>query len=286
MRPVRGVGLPRRSPRPIVRPGAPSWAGAVAGTGSDPDALPWLLLFVAVMVAGGLLGVAFFLHHLVALGAVALFGPMAVPIEEGLRLRGDVVGPPGYRYEGVSLNDAVLDLLEDVQGRFDYAKRNVAEVPTGIDWRDIGPHVQVLLWEAAGHGARVTGLDKELSDLRYAEPGTPQAVMRDRLAERRAEHWQSILDVQREAESLARVAGNAAAAAKVALARTGSLKALEVVAPSGREIAARSALDDARARLSMLADAWTELDDSGDLLAEKLRLDQRPERGLKKGERD
>jgi hypothetical protein len=250
------------------------------------DAVPWVLLVLGAMVAGAVLASITLAHHLWAVGFVLLFGPMLAPVAEALRLRNSVVGPMAYRYEGVPLNDAVLDLLEDVQGRFDYAKRNVAEVPTGIDWRDIAPHVQVLMWEAAGHGARVTGLDKELFDLRYAEPGTPQAVMKDRLAERRAEHWQSVLDTQREAESLARVAGNAAAAAKVALARTGSLRALEVVAPSGREIAARNALDEARARLSMLADAWAELDESGDLLAEKLGFDQRAEKGLKKGERD
>ena len=80
-------------------------------------------------------------------------------------------------------------------------------------------------------------------------------------------------EAQRDAEDLASVAGNAAAAAKLALLRTGSLAALEVVAPSQRAIVARDALADVRARLQMLADVWAQLDEGNAALTEQVGAD-------------
>ncbi len=97
--------------------------------------------------------------------------------------------------------------------------------------------------------------------------------MKRSLEERRTEHLNMLLDAQREADELAAVAGNAAAAAKVALVRTGSVAALEVVAPSAQGVLARSALADARARLELLAQVWTELDESALLLGEQVEAE-------------
>ena len=77
--------------------------------------------------------------------------------------------------------------------------------------------------------------------------------------------------IQWEAETLARTAGNAVAAAHLALARTGSLAALRQITPSRRAIVAAGALAEARSRLELLASVWAEVDDSGELAAERMR---------------
>jgi hypothetical protein len=207
------------------------------------------------------------------LGLPLMFGP-PVAVAVALQRRDDILAGPRWRYKGVPLSDTALDMLEDVQARFDYAHRLIDEVPTGIDWHEVSEDVAVLMWECVEHGARVSALDAELEDMKYSAANTPQAALQKQLADRRQEHWQMLLHNQREADTLARAAGNAAAAAKVALTRTGSLRALEVAAPTGRGILARSALAEARARLALLADVWTELDESTDLLSEQLGLNE------------
>lgn len=225
-----------------------------------------LVILIAAVTVGSLLMIS----NQVALGAVWILAALIAPMVGWAATRANVVGPPSWRYEGVSIDGEALVLLADIQGRFDYAHRLVDDVPTGMDWAEIEPHSEQLLWEATGHAARVSALDVEVSNFRYAASGTPQMALKKALEERRTEHWDSMRRIQTEADTLARAAGNAAAAAKIALARTGSLRALEVVAPSARSILAFDALSEARARLQLLADVWTELDESTLILQEKL----------------
>ena len=263
---------PLRALRPIVRPGTPQRAASLlAATGSG---LPLNLGVLLGLLAATVPGIALALAGADAVGVVLMFAPFVAAVAFTARYRHHVVSGPRWQYEGVSLNDATLDLLEDIQGRFDFAHRLVDEVPTGIDWSEVASHVDVLMWESAGHAARVSALDAEVHGLRYAASGTPQYVLLEKLVERRKEHWAMLVDAQREADSLAREAGNAAAAAKVALAKTGSLRALEIVAPSPKALVAKGALSEARARLKILADVWAELDESGELLAQRLELDE------------
>jgi hypothetical protein len=67
---------------------------------------------------------------------------------------------------------------------------------------------------------------------------------------------------QREAETLARAAGQAAAAAKLALERTGSAYELDVVVPTSAAADSVSALAFAKERLHLAAAAWSELDET------------------------
>jgi len=150
-----------------------------------------------------------------------------------------------------------------VQARFAYAHEQVKRIPTGIDWAEVAEHVDVLLWEAATDAAHLSSLDAELYELRYAEPGTPQAAFARQLGERRQEYDELLLGIQQEAEDLARRAGNAAAAAHLALVRTGDLRRLEVVIPSLEAIKAQDALARAKDRLDLLAAGWAELDPGG-----------------------
>lgn len=85
--------------------------------------------------------------------------------------------------------------------------------------------------------------------------------------------------IQWEAELLARTAGNAVAAARLALTRTGSLAALRRITPSRRAIVAAGALAEARSRLELLDEVWSEFDDSGAIAAERLDADRRRELG-------
>lgn len=263
--------------RPVLRPGTPRWLGTMSTNRPTGVAALWALV-TALALSGALLAGILLLTTDVAAAARMLgMALTALPFAAvGLvwwRYRHDVVGPPLWRYRGVGIRGDGLAMLEDVQGRFDYAHRLVDEVPSGLDWDEIAGNVEQLLWEAVEHAARVSALDAERHELRYAAAGTPQAVLRGALGERREEHWQFLQDIQAEADGLARDAGNAAAAAKVALARTGSIHALEVVTPTGRGVLARDAIREARARLVMLADVWGELDETAALLAERVEAE-------------
>ena len=266
--------LTRQSPlHGVVRPGAPVWLvrpGFLAG------ALVTLATVICVLL-GVAYGMAMVDEPLKAtLGATSL---MALPFPPAAyvvwRYRDDrlVDWQGNVVYEGVRIEGEGLTILEDINHRFDYARRLVGQVPTGIEWASVKHDVAEVIWDAAGHAARVSALDVELRDMAYAEPGTPQGALKRTLEERRAEHWQILRDEQREADDLARQAGNAAAAAKVALARTGSIHALEIAAPSPKAAMARRSLAEVRARLALLADVWAELDESTVLLSERLGLD-------------
>ena len=273
-----GRALPGLS-RPIVKPGSPWWAPALASPNTFSGAAlagAGVSAIAILLVVGGAVMLAFpapapFLG-LAILAALLVGGVLGNRAASGM-----VVRPENPMVGGVALRGHGLELLADIQARFDYAQRLVGEIPTGIAWSEISDNVAVLLWDAAQHAGRVSALDGEIFELRYAAPGTPQAAYKDSLQQRRTEHEQAMVATQWEAEDLARHAGNAAAAARLALARTGDRALLEVVAPSGRVLLARDALGQVKERLAMLSDVWSELDVGGAALAEKIRYDAEDE---------
>ena len=256
--------------RAVVRPGTPLWKEALAAPVPTRRTIGVSLVMLALMLAVICVGSFLIVSGQPAIGLALIFAALGAPVAGWFASRPSVVAPPAWRYEGVSIEGEALVLLADIEGRFDYAHRLIDQIPAGMEWEDVQPHSQHLLWEAAGHAARVSALDAEMAAFRYAASGTPQMALKKTLEERRTDHWESMRRLQTEADSLARAAGNAAAAAKVALARTGSISALEIVAPSGRSLVAFEALSEARARLQLLADVWTELDESTLILQEKI----------------
>ena len=269
---VPQVPVRQSSLRPIIKPGTPRWIVAV-----DPTRQIGTLWGAQI---AGVLGIMLALVGSIQLstyspigGVVGIAAIIAALVAGWYRVAPNIVMGPGWRYQGVPISGKALSMLEDIDGRFAYAEKMIHEVPTGIEWSEVAPEVQALMWETAGHAARVSALDVEIHEMRYAARGTAQGALKRTLEERRAEHWNMLKDAQLEADALASVAGNAAAAAKVALLRTGSLAALEVVTPTAQGLAARSALRDARARLELLAEVWGQLDESNTVLAEKIDAD-------------
>src|SRR4051794_6625541 len=232
---MRAFDVPNqpRRPRldPIVQPGTSRWGAALvtpelragmwpdqlAITGALAAALSVTIALSTVSTAGTVIGVAIFVGMVAA--AVAGFRAAFPRV---------VSGYEGCRFQGVPITGPAFHLLVDIQQRFAYAKRMIGELPTGLRWSDVDEEVRTLLWETLPHAARVSAMDREISDLRYAAAGTPQAALLRTLIERRAEHLEIMRQTQQEAESLARTAGNAVAAARVALARTGDISRLEV----------------------------------------------------------
>ena len=268
MLPASGDWRAQSSLRPIVRPGAPRFYADLSLEGHASGTTALLTLpFLAVLLIGGI-GIGLVSPP----AAVAFIGAtIALFMAFYARARRDVVASPDWRCDGKKIDGAGFQLLADIDSRFAYAEQHIEELPTGISWPEVAGDVRALLWEAAQHAAAVTELDHETTDLRYADPGTPQAALKHRVDERRAAHWDVLRGIQWEAETLARVAGNAAAAAQVALLRTGSVTALEQVTPSRRAYVAAGALAEARQRLELLAGVWSELDDTGTIAAEELR---------------
>lgn len=227
-------------------------------------ALP-ILIGAALLATAPLIGWGLILATLTGLAGLITYG-----VQGG---RKHVVSAPNYLYQGVAIEGASLDILADTQRRFLWAERMFSEVPTGIRWAEVANEVDVLLWEAAGHAAKVSAIDVELGRLHYATDGTPQAALRRRLQRERRALWARLEDTQYEADDLAREASNTAAAARMALSRSGSVLELEVVAPSGADLLARGTLAAARARLALLAEVWAELDETTELTSERLELD-------------
>ena len=251
--------------QPIVRPGTPGWVLTMTSIDANGFGRSSLKALAPVLVPVGFLGVMALPGGL-GIGAVgALTSTVAIlltVIAASLRLRGNTVSAPKYEFEGVRIEGTALDLLADIQHRFAWAEKMFGEVPTGIRWTEVEGQVQRLLWEAAEHAAKVSAIDHEARGLGYANPGTPQAAWRDDLQRRRDAYWTMLSETQREADDLAREASNAAAAARIAL-RTGTLADLELLTPSGANLVARGTLAAARARLHLLAEVWSELDETG-----------------------
>jgi hypothetical protein len=260
------------SMRPIVRPGASKSSIGMLAKPNVITGIGLVLLPVVVAIVAGVAAVA----TGSAVAAVAVIAAAVLACIPALRhLQRDVVSGPGWQIEGKPIDGQGFQLLADIDSRFAYAESNIKKLPTGITWDEIADDTRALLWEAAQHGAAITALDTEIHELRYAEPGTPQAALKASVEARRSQHWNLMRAIQWEAETLARTAGNAVAAAHVALARTGSLAALDEVLPSREAIVAAGALSAARDRLEILTSVWTGLDDSGTLVAEKLDAERR-----------
>ena len=256
--------------RIIVRPGVNAAFARAAidparSLGPGPYAVAIVIAVVLSMLAflipgvGPLLGSA---------GIVAAFAGVLYP---AMRLRNDVVGAPRWELAGRPIRGEALEMVKDIHDRFAYAHRVVDDIPTGIEWDEVDHDVRTLLWEAATQAVEVTALDDQIVEMRYAAPGTPQAALLDRLNDDRAARWDQLIDIQWEAETLARQAGNAVAAARLAMTRTGSAAALNIVVPSREALRAKGALNEVRARLTMLADVWASLDETGAIADESLR---------------
>lgn len=262
--------LPSTTLRPILPPGSPEWLRLAFAPGWVRALLRVMATTVVAVTVGAALAMVAGGYALsgLLLGSIAgVVGAMAA-----FRMR-PVVRGPSWSIDGVRIEGEAFALLEDIDLRFAYAERLVDEVPTGIDWHDVRDDVDALRWDAAVQAAHISKLDRDLSDLQYAAKGTPQAAYRGELMQRREDHMASMKATQWEAELLARVAGNALAAAKLALSRTGSLRSLEVAAPSPRVVLARWNLSEVRARLQMLADVWAELDETTAIASERLSIE-------------
>jgi len=267
--------------RPIVRPGAPYivrvWNPSTKSVpGMVLTLVAFVLLFSLVIRIGIELGPV--------LPIVLISGAVGLPLAAQRLVARDVVNTPKWEIHKQRIDGEAFTLLEDIDARFAYAEANIKRLPTGIAWPEVDADVRALLWEAAEHAAEVTSVDLSIHEMRYAEDGTPQAALLHSLEAQRTAHMDIMRGIQWEAEGLARTAGNAVAASKVALARTGSLAALRQITPSRRAIVAAGALAEARARLELLADVWAEIDESGDLAAERLDADRRRQLGA--GESD
>ena len=250
--------------RPIVRPGAPGWLHALSRAGSPAATITALIIAVTIVIAtiAGYLA-PLLIPLVVAAGVAGCIGSVRAD-------KSNVVVGPLWQCNGRSIDGQGFQLLADIDSRFAYAESNIKTLPTGIVWSEVERDVRVLLWEAAEHGAELTALDAEIHEMRYAQEGTPQAALLHALEEQRKAHWDLMRGIQWEAETLARTAGNAAAAAHLALIRTGSLSTVSRLIPSRQALAAAGALADARERLELLAKVWAELDETGAIAAEKL----------------
>jgi hypothetical protein len=216
------------------------------------------LLMIPVAVAAGL-SLAGFVLAIVALVSVA----GAALAATWRATSAGIVAAPTYSFDGVCIERDALELLADIQDRFEAARATLARVPAAIGWDDVRDDVDVLMWEAVEHAAKLSAVEIELIPLTFAERRTEKSALRRRLFRVRKEHYDHLLGIRHEADALAREAANAVAAAKIALSRTGIVFDVPLVMPTAAGLAARGTLIAARTRLSMLAEAWSEPDETG-----------------------
>ena len=263
---------PQTRMRPFIRPGSNKWAVSMSPVSPPAGLVAYQAAAAAALVA--FVGVIVFVAWNVA-GPTAALVASALAVLSGLvpgaylmsRGTATYVAGPAWTYRGTVLRGEAFTRLEAVDGRFELAERMVRRIPTGVRWDDVAEDVEVLRWEALEHAFALAALDAQLVELRYAPTGTALAALRKQIRDKRHEHIAVLQSIERDAEDLGSVAANAAATAEIALQRTGSLAALQVAAPSPRAIAARANLAELRERLSLLADVWTELDETHTLSA-------------------
>jgi hypothetical protein len=227
-------------------------------------------LFVAGLALGVPAAVAFVIAALIAL---------AFPIAGSRAFRRSVVKGPEWQYAGVNLEGEGLALLQDIGARFEYAEGVMDDLPAAMAGVDIREDADTLLWEAAGHAARASEIDRELAGLRYAATGSAASAWREELERTRDERLAALRIIQRRADEVARAAGEAAAAAALARERTGSVYELEMVAPSRAEVSGTRGLDAAKERLRLAAEVWTELDETTAIKRAQLDEERRQQPG-------
>jgi hypothetical protein len=262
-----------KNARPVLDPKIGRWPRAFTEVNEiNRTAVILVLSYLGAVLAGiGLIASGVLALQLMgALVEIVAHGAMGHGVVQAIR---HSVGPPSWDYKGQPIVGEARQVLTEAMVRATEAEDFIAEIPTKLDWKQFRPDVDALLWDAAGHAAEVSKLNAELNRYRYAEPGTAQGVVRTDLLERRASHLAVVSRARDAMTELASAAGNAAAAARVALERTGSVQSLEVVSPSAARIVAEGGLDEAREQLDILAETWAELDTSVAGLAAALERD-------------
>ncbi len=171
-------------------------------------------------------------------------------------------------YGGQAIRGDGLHLLVDISERFRHARRRIDRLPDLVRWDDLHDAVEAIRWDAARHAAELSRTQARWNDVARARDGSPQAVLRARLAAERADELAILHGYQRMADRLMNRAGDAIAAAEVA---TELGLNLTIAEPGDRAREARVTLEAPVERLDAIAEAWRALDVSTDLLAESLR---------------
>lgn len=180
-----------------------------------------------------------------------------------------VVDGAAPRFGRTALVGEGLALLTDISKRFEWARRQIDQLPDMVQWKQIAAGVEAIRFDAARHAAALTATEDDWRLVAHARTGSPQAALRRRLEGDRADHLAILGGYQITADRLMQRAGDALAAARMAQ-RDG--RRLDVPLPSGAALSARRSIEDTIERLDALAVAWRSLDGSGDLLAEHLGL--------------
>jgi hypothetical protein len=258
--------------RPIVRPGAPRRA-ALAAARYQPAAVIIGGAFVGSVVAG----LGFVAAPAVGIVLLVVVAAIVVGVVTVLRKgRGAAVCAPRYTLDGVAIGPDEIATLKRIDAKFWQAEHELRALPAGagVEWSAIEPQAQALMWEAAGHAAQASALWRQIVDLRPADggpaPAPAQAAILDAANQQRDAHLDALKRIDGEADQLAALAANAAAAASVALGAPSGSRPAAAGDPTTTELTAQSALEDAKQRLAALGAAWTALDSSTEIAAHQL----------------
>ena len=171
------------------------------------------------------------------------------------------------KLDGQDIVGEGLALLTDISKRFAFAKRKIDELPDLIQWQQISDAVEAIRYDAARHAANLSRSEAQWNDVKHAPADSPQSVLRDRVARRRAAELSILRDYQRTADRLMNRAADAVAAATIA-SELGYDLAVAAASPEAIEASVR--LEAAVTRLEALTAAWRALDASTDLHAAEL----------------
>jgi hypothetical protein len=244
----------------IFRPDTPEWVRYFV------DESKWRGRGLAVPLTGIVAFIAAFVGVFVGpvalhvASGVVLAAILALVVVGAIRASRCSVDEASWKFDGKPIVGEGRDLIVDAVRHADAIEQYISEIPTKLDWKQFKPHVEALLWDAAGHAADVCQLNQQLNELRYGEPGSPQSIRRDELRRLRADHLALVAGATEELRTVATAAGNAAAAATLALEHTGRAADLEVASPSAPALIARGGMSEALKQLKLLTDAWSEVD--------------------------
>jgi hypothetical protein len=246
----------------IIEPGTPKWVRPFI----DPAELRGTTLvgtiaLVLALIVGIILALAGPLAVTLAGSAVAA-AVVALAVTGTVRATRRSVDPPNWLYKGMPIVGQARTALADAVSRARDVEQFVNEIPTRIDWKQFRPHIEAVLWDAANHAAQVCQLNEQLNKMRYAEPDTPQGDRYAELADRRLEHLAVVERARDDLKELAAAAGNAAAVARVALERSGTVHDLDVISPNAPTLIAQGGIEEAQTQLELLSEAWAEVEAS------------------------
>ena len=189
----------------IVQPGT-GWAVRLA---ADPQRITRRGTFVAVaLIVFLVVGVSLMVGHALVgriVGVLMTVGALLWVWSAVSQATRRTVGSASWKYKGTVIEGEARALLAGAVVRADQAEQIASEVP-GLEWTRMRPHVEAVLWRAAGSAAEASAIGARVAAMGVVDEDSDAARQREELIAERDAHLEIVANARDELVELVGVA--------------------------------------------------------------------------------